>query len=277
MPEDFFPGVEAHFKGAHYAVLDAGAHVLAWTPAGHLPVLWLSPLARFEPGVAVRGGIPVVFPWFGAGITGDRSPAHGFARTAAWKRAGVTNELATGGRLEVRHTLDADDFDSEPFAAELVSEFAIDHLQVSLTVTNTGETTFTYEEALHTYLAVSDISAISLDGLDGCSYTDKVDAGPSAPVQAGSVRFSGETDRLYAHTGTVIVDDPEWSRRIEVTKEGSATTVVWNPGATKGAALADVGPNWAGFVCVEAANTGDGAIRLEPGESHILSQRMRLV
>ena len=278
MPEDFFPGVEAHFRGGHYSVLDAGAHVLAWTPPSQVPVLWVSPLARFEPGVAVRGGIPVVFPWFGAGISGDRTPAHGFARTAAWERRGVTSDRSGAGRFEVRHTLTADDFDSPPFSAELVSEFTPDQLQVSLTVTNTGEADFTYEEALHTYLAVDDISRVGLDGLDGCQYLDKAaGAEPVQATQAGSVRFSGEVDRLYAHTGDVVVDDPGWGRRILVGKSGSATTVVWNPGATKGAALADVGSNWGGFVCVEAANVGDGAIRLTQGESHILTQRLRLV
>ena len=275
MPEDIFPGIEAHFRGGHYAVLDEGAHVLSWTPPSQVPVLWVSPLARFEPGVAVRGGVPVVFPWFGAGISGDRSPAHGFARTATWQRGEVISDRSGPGRLEVHHTLTADGFDSAPFAAELVSEFTPSQLQVSLAVTNTGDADFTYEEALHTYLAVNDIAQVSVEGLDGCSYRDKVAGGEE--TQAGPVRFDGETDRLYAHDGTAIVDDPDWGRRIEVAKSGSGTTVVWNPGVTKGSGTADVGKYWAEFVCVEAANIGDGAVRLAPGESHILTQRLRLV
>ncbi|HEY3337027.1 MAG TPA: D-hexose-6-phosphate mutarotase, partial [Propionicimonas sp.] len=149
------------------------------------------------------------------------------------------------------------------------------HLRVALTVTNTGTADFSYEEALHTYLAVSDVARISLQGLDGCSYVDKVDGG--AQVQAGPVRFTGETDRLYSHTGEVVVEDPDWSRKIRVTKEGSAVTVVWNPGAARGASMADVAQYWPGFVCVEAANTGDRTVTVPPGGTHTLAQTLQLV
>ena len=275
MPERPFPGVQVRHGGAEYAALDRGAQVLTWTPWEQQPVLWVSPLATFEPGVAVRGGVPVVFPWFGAGLHGDRRPAHGFARTAAWQRVGLADEVANVGLLVVRHRLTSEGFDSAPFSAELVSEFARDHLRVSLTVTNTGSADFSYEEALHTYLAVSDVTRISLEGLDGCRCTDKVTGGEQ--VQAGPVRFTGETDRLYSHTGDVVVDDPDWNRRIRVSKEGSAVTVVWNPGAARGAAIADVGQNWAGFVCVEAANTGDRTVTVPSGGTHTLTQTLRLV
>ncbi len=275
MPAALFPGIETHYKGGHHAVLDAGAHVLAWTPHDQVPVLWVSPLATFEPGVPVRGGIPVIFPWFGSGPAGDRTPAHGFARTAEWQRVGLVDDLVETGRLEVRHRLTSEGFDSAPFSAELVSEFTRDHLRVSLSVTNTGDADFSYEEALHTYLAVSDVARISLEGLDGCSYVDKVDGGDQ--VQAGPVRFTGETDRLYSHTGDVVVDDPDWSRRIRVSKEGSAITVVWNPGAARGAAMGDVAQHWAGFVCVEAANTGDRMVTIPSGGTHTLTQTLQLV
>lgn len=240
-------------------------------------MLWVSPLARFEPGVAVRGGIPLVFPWFGSGPDGDRQPAHGFARTAAWQRTALVDEVATNGRLEVRYTLDSDGFDSKPFRAELRVRFAHDQLRAELSVTNTGKDTFTYEEALHTYLAVSDIARVAILGLEGCHYQDSV-PGAEQPdqVQAGPVRIKGETDRLYDHTGELLLDDPDWSRQIRVAKDGSATTVVWNPGAAKGAGLADVGQNWAGFVCIEAANVRETAISLAPGETHLLAQQLHL-
>ncbi len=272
---DFFPGVETHSPGGHYAVLDAGAHVLAWTPRDQVPVLWVSPLASFEPNVAVRGGVPVVFPWFGGGPNNDRRPMHGFARTATWQRVRVSDDVATTGRLEVRHRLTADGFDSAPFSADLVSEFTRDHLRVSLEVTNTGTADFSYEEALHTYLAVSDVARISLDGLDGCGYVDK--AGGGERVQAGAVRFTGETDRLYSHAGDVVVEDPDRSRRIRVSKQGSATTVVWNPGAARAASMSDVGQYWSGFVCVEAANTGARIVTIPPDGTHTLAQTLDLV
>lgn len=275
MPAALFPGIETHYKGGHHAVLDAGAHVLAWTPHDQLPVLWVSPVTVFEPGAPVRGGIPVVFPWFGSGPQGDRRPAHGFARTAQWERVGLVDDLVGSGRLEVRHRLTEEGFDSAPFVAELVSEFTRDHLRVSLSVTNNGTEDFSYEEALHTYLAVSDVARISLEGLDGCSYRDKVEGGEH--VQAGPVRFTGETDRLYSHIGDVVVDDPDWSRRIKVSKEGSAITVVWNPGAARGASMPDVAQYWPGFVCVEAANTDARMVTIPSGGTHTLAQTLQLV
>lgn len=277
MPESPFPGVQVRHRGGDYAVLDNGAHVLAWTLRDQLPTLWVSPLATFEPGTAVRGGVPVVFPWFGAGPDGDRRPAHGFARTAAWQRVGLADDVAGTGRLEVSYRLDSAGFDSAPFIAGLDAEFTADLLRVSLSVTNTGTADFTYEEALHTYLAVSHVSRISLAGLDGCSYVDKVAGGEPTQLQTGPVTFAGETDRLYAHAGEVLVSDPDWGRSIRVAKTGSATTVVWNPGPARGAALADVGQYWADFVCVEAANTGAAAVTVPAGETHILTQTLELV
>lgn len=267
-----FPGVETRHRNAHYAVLDSGAHVIAWTPPGRNPVLWLSPLASFAPGSAVRGGVPVVFPWFGAGPSGDRTPAHGFARTASWRRASVVNDLAGSGRLEVRHQLTEAGTRSAAFAAELAATFTTQRLVVSLAVTNTGTAPFRYEEALHTYLAVADVATVTVEGMEGCRYLDKVAGVPDELVQTGPVRFDGEVDRVYRHSTDAVVIDPGWGRRLRIGKTGSANTVVWNPGAVKGAALADVGPHWPGFVCVEAGNVRDAAIVLEPGEQHILTQ-----
>lgn len=277
MPERPFPGVEVRHGGGHYAALDAGAQAIVWRPPEQNPVLWLSPLASFEPGVAVRGGVPVVFPWFGAGVDADRTPSHGFARTATWRREAVVNELAASGRLVVRHTLTEVGHDSAPFTAELTTSFAPDEFTTSLRVSNTGPDPFTYEEALHTYLAVSGIDQVWIDGLAGCPYLDKADgAGPDEVAQTGSVRFAGEVDRVYRHTGDAVVADPGWAREIHLAKQGSANTVIWNPGPEKGSALADVGRYWPAFVCVEAGNVRDRAITLSPGEEHILTQTLHL-
>lgn len=277
MPASEFPGVEVHHRGVQYAVLDAGAHAIAWTPPEQNAVLWLSPLASFEPGVAVRGGVPVVFPWFGAGPSGDRKPLHGFARTAQWRRESVANELAASGRLEVRHSLTEAGFDSAPFAAELATSFSPERFEVSLRVRNTGSSPFRYEEALHTYLAVSGIDRVRVDGLSGCGYLDRAEgAGADEIVQDGPVGFAGEVDRIYRHSGDAVVIDPGWGREIHVGKQGSASTVVWNPGPTKGQALSDVGPNWVDFVCIEAGNVREAAVELAPGEEHILTQTVRI-
>lgn len=286
MPVSAFPGIETHFNGRDYGVLDVGAQPIAWTPAGQLPVLWLSPLADFEPGKGVRGGVPVVFPWFGNGPDGDRRPKHGFARTAAWRRVHVTENVASAGQLVARYELGPDDLDhactspvaSEwPFAAELVASLTDAALTVSLTVTNTGTEPITYEEALHTYLKVCDVSRISITGLEGCSYTDTVGGTLARGLQTEPLRFEGEVDRIYDCAGSVVVDDPGFSRRIRVTAHGAANTVVWNPGRALGTSMADVGQYWSEFVCVESGNVRSSAVRLSAGEQHTLSQHVGLI
>lgn len=285
MPETPFPGVETHFNGRQYAILDAGAQTIAWEPAGQLPVLWLSPLADFDPGNAVRGGVPVVFPWFGNGPDGNRQPKHGFARTALWHRAEVTETVKETGELTVRYTLGAADVPDRPdaaefpsFAAELTASFGNAALTTTLTVTNTGEQPFTYEEGLHTYLKVCDVTRVSVSGLEGCSYTDTATgAAPTRQLQTEPVRFDGEVDRIYDCAGPVVVDDPGFSRRIRLTTHGAANTVVWNPGRTLGKSVRDIGQYWSEFVCVEAANVRSAAITLAPGEQHALSQHVGLL
>jgi glucose-6-phosphate 1-epimerase len=282
VPETLFPGVETHFSGREYAILDAGAQPIAWEPAGQLPVLWLSPLTDFDPGTAVRGGVPIVFPWFGNGRDGDRTPKHGFARTAVWRRTEVTETVKETGELTVRYTLEppdvSDEHDTPDFEAELTASFGNTALTVSLKVTNTGAEPFTYEEALHTYIRVCDVTRIAVSGLEGCSYTDTATgAEPVRQLQTEPVRFEGEVDRIYDCAGAVVVDDPGFARRVRITAHGAANTVVWNPGRKLGTSIADVGQYWSEFVCVEAANVRASAVRLSAGEQHTLSQHVGLL
>lgn len=264
-------GIEAVSGEARYAVLDQGAHVLAWQPAGERPVLWTSARSHYEPGVAIRGGIPVVFPWFGSGPDGTRSPAHGYARISLWERESVVED---GDRLTVRHALRA----PGPLSAQLQTSFAQGSLTLSLTVTNRGADEVGYEAALHTYLAVGDIRQAGVTGLEGCGYRDTVpgrDPGPQ--VQAGSISFTEETDRLYRHEGDAVLHDPAWGRSITVSKQGSASTVVWNPWIAKAAAMPDFGDDeWPAMVCIEAGNLRDAAVRLAAGDSHTLTQSLAL-
>ncbi len=275
------PGVEARPYGGRYAIHDHGAHVLAWQPPGERPVLWTSRKSWFKPGAPIRGGVPVIFPWFGAGRSGSLNPAHGFARITPWRRVSVDDGLDTGGALTVEYVLD-DTATGRPeafphhYSAALVATFSADSLEVALTVTNTCDEDVDFEAALHTYLAVGDIRHVHLSGLDGCAYVDTV-PGAANPhqVQQGSVRFSAETDRRYDHTGEVLLVDEDWGRTLRIAKDGSGTTVVWNPWVAKAAAMADFGDDeWQEMLCIEAANVRDRAITLSPGESHRMAQRL---
>ncbi len=271
------PGVEAHPGSGHYGVYHHGAHVWAWQPDGERPVLWLSAASMFEAGKPIRGGVPVIFPWFGPGRAGNLQPAHGFVRTLPWHCEAVDE---ADGHLVVRYRLDASDTGDQPnfpypYTAMLRVDFMPDAVDIDLGITNTGDREFSYEEALHTYLAVGDVREVSVEGLDGVRYWDKV-AGQEA-VQDGMITITGETDRVYHDEGSVVVHDPVWERRIRVEKSGSANTVVWNPWIAKAAAMADFGDDeWPGMICIEAANAMDNAIVLAPGETHVMRQRISL-
>jgi len=273
-------GVEARPGAGRYAVFDHGAHVTAWQPDGQRPVLWMSARSTFQQGQPIRGGVPVVFPWFASGRSGTLQPAHGFARRSTWTRRAVHDALEREGRLEVEYGLDAADLPPQPgfphaFRATLRVVFASERFEIGLEIENSGDAPFTFEEALHTYLAVGDVRRARLEGLEGCAYVERAGGGHVERVQDGAVTIAAEADRIYAHSGVVLVRDPAWGRTLRVTKTGSAETVVWNPWIDRARAMPDFGDDdWTGMVCVEACNLLDHAVALAPGEKHCLVQRV---
>jgi len=255
-----------------------GAHVTAWTPAGSDPVIWVSGSSVFADGEPIRGGIPICFPWFGSGREPELAPpAHGFARLADWRL--VSAEEHDGAVTLALELTEADAAAvpaaakwPHPFTATLTVTFGRE-LAVALSVENTGREEVSFEEALHTYLAVSDVRTTTVHGLDGAAYLDKAAAdGPVHRRQEGDVTFTGETDRVYDSEGTAVVVDS--GRSIGVVKEGSANTVVWNPWVDKAAAMPDYGDDeWPSMVCVETANVLEDAIVLAPGARHTMTAR----
>jgi glucose-6-phosphate 1-epimerase len=251
-------------------VYDHGAHVTSWIPAGQPEVLWLSSAAVFAPNAAIRGGVPIVFPWFGAGRTGDLAPAHGFARLTPWRRVDVT----TGpDAVTATYGLSSADVDSGAFPFCFEARYTVTlgaGLALTLEVENTDDVPFTYEEALHTYLRVGESSEVRISGLDGETYVDKWAPG-EARTQHGDVTFVGEVDRVYHCGADVTLSDPVLGRMLHVETAGSDSTVVWNPGRERAATMPDIGPEeWRTMVCIEGANVGASAVTLEPGESHSL-------
>jgi D-hexose-6-phosphate mutarotase len=134
-----------------------------------------------------------------------------------------------------------------------------------------GAEAVTLSEALHAYFRVSDISTVRVQGLDGAAYVDKTDQG-RCKQQIGAVAFETETDRIYTGvTGECRIDDPGFGRRIRIEKRGSASTIVWNPGLEKSAALSDMPPDgYRQMVCVESGNADRDAVMILPGDVHTL-------
>ncbi|GGG53462.1 D-hexose-6-phosphate mutarotase [Kocuria dechangensis] len=260
------------------AVYDQGAHVTDWIPTGHAPVLWLSPSTALEKGSPIRGGVPICFPWFADGASGGREPKHGFARTTPWHvetRESSDHEAVIVYRL---HDTDIKDpAHREQFPHRFEAEYSVrfgPELLLQLNVTNTDDHAFDFEEALHAYLVVGDVHRVRVEGLDGAAYRDKV-LDQDGCVQEGELTPEGEVDRVYESSADVAVVDPVLGRVLRIRKTGSQNTVVWNPWAEKAAALPDVGADgWTDFVCVEGANVGANAVRLEPGQTHSMGYRV---
>jgi glucose-6-phosphate 1-epimerase len=266
------PCVEIRNRFGSSLIALQGAQLLRWTPAGHEPVVWLSPKAKYLAGKSARGGIPVCWPWFGPHASESNFPAHGFARGAMWEVLEATALENGGHRLAFRLIRADDDARQWPHAASPELQFTLGQsLEIKLSTRNDGTTPFKLAEALHTYFAVGDVRSVSITGLDGTSYLDRVGAA-QLRRQAGPVTIAGEVDRLYTGTASpCVIEDPSLKRRIRIEKRGSQSTVVWNPGEAKAAAMGDFEDNgYLRMLCVESANAGDDTVSVQPGETHAL-------
>ena len=260
-----------------------GAHLTHWQPLEHKPVLFLSENSSFTKGKAIRGGVPIIFPWFGARTTTATSsrtdgPAHGFARTACWQLDSATmadEELTLSLSLEANQSSIELGFDQFRLDYKLV--FARE-LTLQLTVKNLSSEPLCFAEALHTYFLVDDAQQVQISGLGGSKYYDKTDDFKQKQQAESVLTLNGETDRPYTdNAATLLLSDPVMQRQIEVRKGNSLTTVIWNPGAELTAKMADMeAQGWRKMVCIEAANALENAITLAGGSSHTMTCEIRV-
>jgi glucose-6-phosphate 1-epimerase len=265
--------IEVENPHASARVALQGAHLLAWQPRDEEPVIWVSPAARFEPGVAIRGGIPICWPWFGPHPSDPTAPQHGFARTADWQVVAVERLRDDRTRLTFRLP-DGPSQAVWPHETELLYMITVGRaLELDLVTRNAGRGPITIGEALHTYFRVGDYDQVSVLGLEGCRYLDKLDG--QEKLQDRPIRLDGKTDRVYAGSvRDVVLEDPGLGRAIRITRRNSHSTVVWNPGLDGPAPASDFGAGGSrGMVCVEAANVWTDTVRLEPHAVHLLFTR----
>jgi len=256
------------------AVALSGGHVLSFQPSGHEPVLWLSRQSRFEVGTSIRGGIPVCWPWFAAHPDDPKKPFHGFARTSLWSI--MDTRPVEGGATQVRLGLRDSDASRDlwPHSFELENVVTVGpELRVELVARNTGDAPWTCTAALHSYFRVSDVTQVTIHGLEGRYY---VEGTPERQLQSGPVTIDREVDRVYLDTTeTCTIQDPGMGRRIHVAKAGSRSTVVWNPWIDKAGRLEDFPDDeYPHMVCVETANTRHDAVTVHPGAEHRLCARI---
>jgi len=269
-PEADYPVYEIKHAKATARVALHGAHLLEWTPAEQKPVIYLSPQAEYEEGKAVRGGIPVCWPWFGPPLEEARLPMHGFVRNRFWKLDDATAD-ADGVKLVFSLQDDPSTRQLWPYAFALKLKMTIGtSLKLTLTMHNPTDETVFITDALHTYLCVGDVMEVQIFGLESTEYLDRV--GPThVRGQRGVITFDREVDRDYASGHLVRLQDRSLNRVITVKGTGSRSTVVWNPWIEKSTRLPDLpDEDYKHFVCIETANAWRDELLLMPGAVHVL-------
>ncbi len=267
-----YPVLEIDHPSARARVALHGAHLMEWQPAGQDPVLYLSPRAVYREGKAIRGGVPLCWPWFGPNAADPSLPSHGFARDRFWDPVSA-EEHAGAVRLKFALT------DTEatrrlwphPFRLEMEMHIGKE-LHLSLHMMNTGPAPFTISGALHSYFSVGDVREIRVNGLDGVEYQDSLIHPPDVHLQNGYILFDQEVDRVYHSPAEVTVTDPVLRRTLTIRSTGSGSCVIWNPWIAKARTLADLPDgDYLRFVCVETTNTWKDLVTIPPGESHTLA------
>lgn len=245
-----------------------GGQVLSFVPMGARDLLWMTDRPRPLPA-AIRGGVPLCWPWFGRQGAPDGAPQHGHARTAHWK----VDALRTlpGGERTLRLVPEAPIHALTPVLDLTVGE----RLTMRLTTVNETGVPQTLTQAFHTYFAVGDASRAVLHGVEGRPVRDNRDGGAET-TQRGPMAGLVACERLvhgYDADPRLVLEDPAWSRRIGIDTGGSRSVMVWNPGADLVAGFADMASEaWREFVCVEIANCGPDDRVLQPGGLHELVQ-----
>jgi len=258
---------------AQSAIALQGAHIMTFQPNAEQPVIWLSPAAKLVQGKSIRGGVPVCWPWFGAHASAPTFPAHGFARTVPWQV--TASQALPDGSTQIVFELPQS---AMPMAqwphscrVQLVATVG-KTLAVELVTENTGNSAFEIGEALHTYFTISDVDELSITGMEGCTYLDKVGVAQTR-TQQGAIQITSEVDRIYIDTeADCLIEDRGFGRRIRIVKSGSRSNVVWNPWIEKSAKMGDFGSDtgYRGMVCVESANAASNVVTVAPGDVHTL-------
>ena len=264
----------SHDSGSILEVYLYGAHITSWIKPEFGDLLFLSRKAVFKEGKAVRGGIPIIFPQFGAGDL----PQHGFARNSFWTCNGSEILKNNDISLTLNHKSNADTklIWNYEFNAELKILLNED-LTTELTVQNLDKKPFTFQDAFHTYIKIGNISEVQVSGLSGKTFTDKLSGSHSAVETSEKLEFVTAFDRVYQDTPCRLeLTDSSLKRQFIIEKENMADSVLWNPWEN-GNAMSDMHYNaYNDMICLESANI-QPEIVLKAGDSHTSLQRLTVI
>jgi len=259
--------------------------VLSFRPANEAEdFMFISESAYFTEGKAIKGGIPICWPWFGAAPemkngADNKKPDHGFVRNSYWSVA-TAKVLANG---DTKIILEFEDTEKTreiwPYSFYLALEIMIsDSLTIELLTRNTGKQAFTITEALHTYFNVGDATRVEVLGLEHTEYLDKK-ADFVKVCQVGAITLTEETDHIHTDIKHgLVLNDPAFKRKIKISSSGNKNVVVWNPWAKGSAEMKDLDKDdYKHFICLEIANAASDIVEILPNSEYKIATNYSIV
>lgn len=272
------PFIRASNAKANALISVYAGQVLAYRPAGKAEdLMFLSEKAYYQAGKAIKGGVPICWPWFGPDPEGKGRPAHGFVRNRMWDVVDTAVTVNGETRIVLGLTDTPETRSIWPHAFVLRLEINIgEKLDLALVTRNSGDQPFTITQAFHTYFGVGDIHQTSVSGLEGKSYIDKVDGGQQK-LQSGMVTINAEVDRIYLDVANeLIIHDAARKRNVRIASQGSRSAVVWNPWAKIASEMADLqDDDYLRLLCVETTNAASDVVTIQPGSEFRLTAQYR--
>ena len=244
-----------------------GAHVTAFQKNGEPPLLFVSPKSEFADNKAIRGGVPIIFPWFGSR---PGAVAHGFARLTAWDL--TKTSAAADGSVKLVFTMpDSVSIKASwPVARVNFIVTVSDRLTMELAVANLSSEDFVFENCLHTYLTVGDINQVTVAGLQEAAFDDFAfnAGGARRPAEKSLLSIAQETNRVYFDSPqTVEVRDQKLKRIVRVEKSNSHSTIVWNPWTTQKMPGDWGADDYRQMICVESGNVKQNQLTLPANQT----------
>lgn len=272
------PFIRASNAKANALISVYAGQVLAYRPAGKAEdLMFLSEKAYYQAGKAIKGGVPICWPWFGPDPEGKGRPAHGFVRNRMWDVVDTAVTVNGETRIVLGLTDTPETRSIWPHAFVLRLEINIgEKLDLALVTRNSGDQPFTITQAFHTYFGVGDIHQTSVSGLEGKSFIDKVDGGQQK-IQSGAVTINAEVDRIYLDVANeLVIHDAARKRNVRITSQGSRSAVVWNPWAKIASEMADLqDDDYLRLLCVETTNAASDVVTIQPGSEFRLTAQYR--
>ena len=273
-----FPFILISNRSATALISVYAAQVLSFRPEECEDLLFLSQKSYYDEGKAIRGGIPVCWPWFGPDPMDLNRPNHGFVRNGLWEvfATEATTDLETKVKLRFVETFQSKSYWQQPFTLDL-SVSVGNTLTLELVTRNTGDQKLSITQAFHAYLKVGNINQVQILGLESTDYIDNLDNGVKKH-QMGAVTVLEEVERIYINVKNgLIIDDSNFNRQIRITSTSNKTVVVWNPWTSKSAKMPDLEmDDFQHFICVETGNVVTDIVEIPPGNEYSLLTNFKI-